>query len=125
MSKKARGGGFCETVETEATTLDADLVEDADRLQDGRTLRDLVAGNEPIEACEQRVREIREWKCIPVVQRRRPLDYTGGPLPTIHDWTERKFIDFQRWGNRLSHSLPWSRYNPKLNHSGVKARKAP
>jgi len=81
-----------------------------------------IAGNEPVEACEQRVREIREWKCIPIVQRRRPLDYLGGPLPTIHDWTERKLIDFQRWGNRLSYAMPFSAYDPKLNHSGVKAR---
>jgi hypothetical protein len=58
-----------------------------------------------------------------VVQRRRPLDYLGGPLPTIHDWTERKLIDFQRWGNRLSYAMPFNEYDPKLNHSGVKARK--
>jgi len=81
-----------------------------------------LAGNEPVEACEQRVREIREWKCIPVVQRRRPLDWIGGPLPTLHDWTERKLIDFQRWGNRLSYAMPFSQYDAKLNHSGVKAR---
>lgn len=81
-----------------------------------------LAGNEPIEACEQRVREIRAWKCLPVVQRRRPLDYAGGPLPTIHDWTEQKLIDFQRWGNRLSYAMPFSDYKPELNHSGVKAR---
>lgn len=81
-----------------------------------------IAGNEPLEACEQRVREIREWKCIPIVQRRRPLDYLGGPLPTIHDWTERKLIDFQRWGNRLSYAMPFAKYDRGLNHSGVKAR---
>lgn len=83
-----------------------------------------LAGNEPVEACEQRVREIREWKAVPIVQRRRPLDWTGGPLPTLHDWTERKLIDFQRWGNRLSYAMPFSKYDPKLNHSGVKARVA-
>lgn len=81
-----------------------------------------IAGNEPVEACEQRVREIREWKCLPVVQRRRPLDYLGGPLPTIHDWTEQKLIDFQRWGNRLSYAMPFTSYDPALNHSGAKAR---
>lgn len=81
-----------------------------------------LAGNEPVEACEQRVREIREWKCIPVVQRRRPLDWQGGSLPTLHDWTERKLIDFQRWGNRLSYAFPFCDYKPELNHSGVKAR---
>lgn len=82
-----------------------------------------LAGNEPFEACEQRVREIREWKAVPVVQRRRPLDWTGGSLPTLHDWTERKLIDFQRWGNWLSHSVKeFSGYKRELNHSGVKMR---
>ena len=84
-----------------------------------------LAGNEPLEACEQRVREIREWGCVPVVQRRRPLDYTGeGPLPTIHGWTERRLIDFQRWGNRLSFAMPFAKYDPKLNHSGKKIGRA-
>lgn len=83
-----------------------------------------LAGNEPVEACEARVKEIRSWKCVPVVQRRRPLDWLGGPLPTLHDWTERKLIDFQRWGNRLSHSVKdFSGYDRTLNHSGVKMRK--
>jgi hypothetical protein len=83
-----------------------------------------LAGNEPVEACEERVLEIRKWKCVPIVQRRRPLDWTGGPLPTLHDWTEQKLIDFQRWGNRLSYAMPFREYDSKLNHSGVKARKA-
>jgi len=83
-----------------------------------------LAGNEPVEACEERVREIRSWKAVPVVQRRRPLDWTGGELPTLHDWTERKLIDFQRWGNRLSHSMPFAKYDPRLNHSGVKMKGA-
>lgn len=82
-----------------------------------------LAGNEPLEACEERVREIREWGAVPVVQRRRPLDWTGGTLPTIHGWTERSLIDFQRWGNRLSHSVKsFAKYDRRLNHSGVKAR---
>lgn len=83
-----------------------------------------LAGNEPIAACEQRVREIREWKCVPIVQARTPLDYLGGQLPVLHDWTSRSLKDFKRWGNWLSHSIPFVAYNPGLNHSGVKLRKA-
>jgi hypothetical protein len=82
-----------------------------------------LAGNETVEACEERVLEIRRWKCVPVVQRRRPLDWTGGALPTLHDWTEQSLIDFQRWGNRLSYAMPYSEYDRTLNHSGLKARK--
>ncbi len=81
-----------------------------------------IAGNEPFDACYWRVALLRSWKCIPVVQMRTPLDYTGGPIPTIHDWTERKLRDFKRWSNWLSHSIPWEKYNPRLNHSGVKLR---
>ena len=81
-----------------------------------------IAGNEPVAECERRAREIRDWGCVPVVQRRRPLDWTGppAPLPTLHDWTPRKLMDFQRWGNWLSHSIAFSAYDPSLNHSGVK-----
>ena len=83
-----------------------------------------IAGNEPIGACEQRVREIRAWKCVPIVQKRTPLDYLGGPLPVLHDWTERTLTDFKRWGNWLSHSIPFAAYDPRLNHSGVKLKGA-
>jgi hypothetical protein len=61
-----------------------------------------LAGNEPIEECETRVKEIQSWSSMPIVQRRRPLTYMSGPLPVLHDWTEQTLIDFQRWGNRLS-----------------------
>ena len=69
-----------------------------------------LAGNESATACEQRVREIQSWGCYPIVQRRRPLDWIGGPLPTLHDWTEQKLIDFQRWGNRLSKGMAFVDY---------------
>lgn len=69
-----------------------------------------LAGNEPLDACEARVLEIQSWSSKPIVQRRRPLNYLSGPLPTLFDWTEQKLIDFQRWGNRLSGGMPFSAY---------------
>jgi len=69
-----------------------------------------LAGNEPLAACEQRVMDIVGWGAYPIVQRRRPLDWIAGPLPTLHDWTEQRLIDFQRWGNRLARGLPFSEY---------------
>lgn len=69
-----------------------------------------LAGNEPLADCEQRVREINEWKAMPIVQRRRPLDWMEGPLPCLHDWTEQMLIDFQRWGNRIAKGKPFSEY---------------
>jgi hypothetical protein len=74
-----------------------------------------LAGNETIESCEQRVREINEWRAYAIVQRRRPLNYMEGPLPCLHDWTEQKLIDFQRWGNRLAKGVKrFSDYKPNL-----------
>jgi hypothetical protein len=71
-----------------------------------------LAGNEPLETCEQRVREIREWGAMAIVQRRRPLDWLGEPhpLPCLYDWTPQKLIDFQRWGNRLSKKIAFKDY---------------
>jgi len=69
-----------------------------------------LAGNEPLEVCEQRVQEIQGWGCLPIVQRRRPLDWIGGPLPTLFDRSEQSLIDFQRWGNRLSKAIPFREY---------------
>lgn len=73
-----------------------------------------LAGNEPLELCEQRVREVNEWGAYPIVQRRRPLTWMEGPLPCLFDWTERKLIDFQRWGNRVAKGMPFSEYIPNL-----------
>lgn len=63
-----------------------------------------LAGNEPMEMCEERVRDIVKWRAYPIVQRRRPLTWLSreDPLPCLHDWTEQKLVDFQRWGNRLA-----------------------
>lgn len=56
------------------------------------------------------MREIRAWGCLPIVQRRSPLDWIGGPLPRLFDWTEQSLIDVQRWGNRLSKAVPFREY---------------
>lgn len=76
-----------------------------------------IAGNESIEICEQRVREIHEWGALPVVQRRRPLDWLGGPLPCLFDWTEQLLIDFQRWGNRLAGGMTFAEYKRSFKDS--------
>lgn len=58
-----------------------------------------LIGNEPIEACQQRCREVIENDCHPWPQRVRPLDWLGpdGTLPVEHDWDEPTLIAFQRF----------------------------
>lgn len=87
-----------------------DLTEREEALRMMKLLRDhgysgekvrvyTLVGNEPIEACEQRVREVIENGCHPWPQRLRPLDWRGpnGTLPCRHDWDEPTLIAFQRF----------------------------
>lgn len=56
-----------------------------------------LIGNEPREACEQRVREVIDRGFHPWPQRLRPLNWISGPLPTFHGWDEPTLIAFQRF----------------------------
>ncbi len=87
-----------------------DLTERTEALRMMKLLRDhghegervrvyTLIGNEPKEACHQRVREVIENGCHPWPQRLRPLDWLGpdGTLPCRHDWDEPTLIAFQRF----------------------------
>lgn len=69
-----------------------------------------LIGNEPFEACHQRVREVIENGCHPWPQRLRPRDWLGGPLPCLHDWDEPTLIAFQRF---YSYRGLWSKLRPE------------
>lgn len=69
-----------------------------------------LIGNEPRDACLQRVREVIANGCHPWPQRLRPLDWLGGPLPTRHDWDEPTLIAFQRF---YSIKGLWGRLRPE------------
>lgn len=71
-----------------------------------------LIGNEPMEVCHQRVREVIENGCHPWPQRLRPLDWLGpdGTLPTFHDWDEPALIAFQRF---YSYAGLWKRLKPE------------
>lgn len=60
----------------------------------------VLVGNEPIEACYERVRKVIDWGGEPYCQFERPLDYVEGPLPVQFDWTEQRGQDFCRYYNR-------------------------
>jgi hypothetical protein len=81
-----------------------------------------LAGNEPLEQCEARVHAINELDALPIVQARRPLNWMDtqrgkGPLPCLHDWTDQKLREFQRWGNRFARGMPFSEYRPGFTWS--------
>lgn len=69
-----------------------------------------LIGNEPKEACHQRIREVIEGGFHPVPQRLRPLDWLSGPLPCRHDWDEPTLIAFQRF---YSLAGLWKRIKPR------------
>ncbi len=56
-----------------------------------------LIGNEPIADCLLRVNEVIAAGAHPWPQRLRPLDWLGGPLPTLYDWDEPTLIAFQRF----------------------------
>jgi hypothetical protein len=73
-----------------------------------------LIGNEPIQDCYQRVREVigdpANPKAHPYPQRLRPLNYLGGPLPTKFDWDEPTLIAFQRF---YRFAAFWKRMKPR------------
>lgn len=71
-----------------------------------------MIGNEPIDACHQRIREVIESGMHPWPQRLRPLDWLGpdGTLPCKFDWDEPTLIAYQRF---YSIAGLWKRNEPK------------
>lgn len=69
-----------------------------------------LIGNEPVEACRQRVTEVIDAGMHPWPQRLRPLNWLGGPLPTFHGWTEPDLVAFQRF---YSIAGLWKRMKPE------------
>lgn len=106
---KAWRFAYDEAAEREPVLRMMEILDDAGVSRKARRIY-CLAGNEPLADCETRVKEIQSWGSLPIVQRRRPLNYMRGPLPTLFDWDEQKLIDFQRWGNRLSGGMPFANY---------------
>jgi hypothetical protein len=62
----------------------------------------VLIGNEPMEACYERLLKVVEWGAQPYCQPVLELDYLGGPIKTHHDWTEKKLRAFARYANRFT-----------------------
>jgi hypothetical protein len=72
----------------------------------------VLIGNEPIESCYQRARQVIEWGAQPFCQYVLPLDFLGGEIPAKHDWTPQLLKDFCRYFNRhLWRKVPLTEYS--------------
>lgn len=80
----------------------------------------VLIGNEPMEACYERVRRVLEWGGQPFCQPVLSLNYLGGPIRAHHDWTEQRLRDFARYANRFL----W-RYFPLSEYSNRKSEPPP
>lgn len=74
----------------------------------------VLVGNEPIEWCYERARQVIGWGGEPYCQFVKPLNYLGGPVPTKFDWTEQAGRDFCRFFNRhLWRTVPIHEYSDR------------
>jgi hypothetical protein len=79
-----------------------------------------IIGNEPFEACMQRIREIHEWGGEPYCQRYMKLNALEKTPWVRHDWTLQKLSHVARWVARhLSKpvergGVPFEKYNPSV-----------
>ena len=60
----------------------------------------VLIGNEPFDACMQRIAEVLEWGGEPHVQPFVKLNALERVPDPRHDWTERRLLDVARWANR-------------------------
>ena len=60
----------------------------------------VLIGNEPIEACIGRIRQVLEWGGEPHVQPLMKLNSLEKAYWVRYDWTEQRLRDVARWANR-------------------------
>lgn len=60
----------------------------------------VLIGNEPFDACMQRLHEVIEWGGEPHVQPFVKLNALERVPHARFDWTERRLVDVARWANR-------------------------
>lgn len=74
----------------------------------------VLIGNEPIEACHERITKVIEWGGEPHCQPIMALNTLVKKPQVRHDWTEQKLHDMARWANRwLWRSMPLKEYKPR------------
>jgi hypothetical protein len=72
----------------------------------------VLIGNEPFEACYERIQKVIEWGCEPYAQPMIALNALQRKPIIRHDWTRQKLTDLARWTNRwLWRTVPFSEYD--------------
>jgi hypothetical protein len=80
-------------------------------------LCDVLIGNEPFEACMERIREVIAWGGEPHVQPYIKLNALERRPHVRFDWTEQKLRDVARWANGFVwRSVPFAEYDRTLKH---------
>ena len=73
----------------------------------------VLIGNEPFEACYERILKVIEWGCEPFAQPMIALNALQRRAIIRHDWTRQKLTDLARWTNRwVWRTVPFSEYKP-------------
>lgn len=75
----------------------------------------VLLGNEPVDACLQRLMEVIEWGGEPHAQPFMKLNALEKKPHARFDWTEQKLIDMARWANRrIWRYAPFSEYGRSI-----------
>lgn len=71
----------------------------------------VLIGNEPMDACHERITKVIEWGGEPHCQPLMSLNTLVKRPIVRHDWTEQKLKDMARWANRwIWRTVPFSEY---------------
>lgn len=80
----------------------------------------VLLGNEPIEACLQRLREVIAWGGEPHAQPFMKLNALEKRPHPRFDWTEQKLIDMARWANRrIWRYAPFEDYGASIKSARI------
>ena len=80
----------------------------------------VLIGNEPFDACMERIREVIAWGGEPHVQPYMKLNALEKRPHVRFDWTEQKLRDVARWANGFVwRSVPFDEYNRSQKNKAV------
>lgn len=82
----------------------------------------VLIGNEPFDACMERIRQVIDWGGEPHVQPYIKLNALEKRPHVRFDWTERKLKDVARWANGFVWRVaPFSEYSRSLHYGRLPA----